>query len=134
MGVVANIAAYQNGRNWFEQVNAYIDDNHALVEAHIVEHMPTVGYTRNEGTFMTFLDFSRTMAAIGADELYAAHDMATPEHYFRDWLVKHSGVFLNTGSDYGAGGEGHMRMNIASSRRVLREALDAMAGAVNAVV
>ncbi len=134
LGVVANIAAYQNGREWFEQVNAYIDDNHALVEAFVAEHMPTVGNTRNEGTFMTFLDFSRTMAAIGADELYAAHDMATPEHYFRDWLVKGTGVFLNTGSDYGAGGEGHMRMNIASSRQVLRGALDAMAGAVNAVV
>jgi cystathionine beta-lyase len=134
LGVVANIAAYQNGRDWFEQVNSYLDDNHAFVEAHIAEHMPSVGYTRNEGTFMTFLDFSRTLAAIDAERLYAAHDMATPEHYVRDWLVKNSGVFLNPGSDYGAGGEGHMRMNIASSRQLLREALDAMAGAVNAVI
>jgi bifunctional pyridoxal-dependent enzyme with beta-cystathionase and maltose regulon repressor activities len=42
-------------------------------------------------------------------------------------------VYLNPGVDYGSGGEGNMRMNIASSRLVIKEVLDAMAGAVNKV-
>ena len=92
--------------------------------------MPTVGYTRNEGTFMTFLDFSKVMAAVDAEEQYMAHDKDTPEEYFQDWLVHHSGVYLNAGSSYGTGGEGHMRMNVASSRLVLKDVLDAMAAAV----
>ena len=50
--------------------------------------------------------------------------------HFRDWLTYQSGVYLNPGSSYGAGGEGRMRMNVASSRRVLREACEAMAAAV----
>lgn len=133
LGVVANEAAYTRGGDWFDQANAYIDGSHDMVEEHFRKNMPAVGYTRNEGTFMTWLDFSKTMAAIGAGELHKQHGKDTPEEYFQDWLVHNSGVYLNAGSSYGDGGAGHMRMNIASSRRVLKEALDAMAAAVNRV-
>jgi cysteine-S-conjugate beta-lyase len=95
--------------------------------------MPKMGYTRNEGTFMTFLDVSKVIDSIGADQLAAMYGKATPEENFQDWLTHASGVYLNPGSGYGAGGAGHMRMNIASSRLVLKEALDAMAEAVNKV-
>ena len=94
--------------------------------------MPDVGYTRNEGTVMTFLDFSKVMERIGAEEK-AAEGGDTAEEYFRDWLTYQSGVYLNPGSSYGSGGKGHMRMNVASSRRVLREACEAMAAAVRNV-
>ncbi|MDA1369377.1 MAG: aminotransferase class I/II-fold pyridoxal phosphate-dependent enzyme [Proteobacteria bacterium] len=133
LGVVANTVAYQQGGEWFDQANAYMDESHNFVENYIKEHMPSVGYTRNEGTFMTFLDVSKVMAAVGAEEQYKEHGNATPEHYFQDWLVHNSGVYLNPGSDYGTGGEGHMRMNIASSRMVLKDVFDALAKAVNSV-
>lgn len=133
LGVVANEAAYKHGAEWFDQVNTYMDDSHTFVENYIKEHMPDVGYTRNEGTFMTFLDFSKVLDAIGAEELAKAHGKATAEVYFRDWLTEKSGVYLNPGSSYGAGGEGHMRMNIASSRLVLKEVFDAMAAAIRNV-
>ncbi len=133
LGVVANEAAYKHGRDWFEQAKAYLDGSHDMLESYIKQHMPTVGYTRNEGTFMTFLDFSKTMASIGAQQQYKSHGKATPEEYFQDWLVHNSGVYLNPGSNYGTGGAGHMRMNIASSRLLLKEVFDAMAAAVNAV-
>jgi len=60
--------------------------------------------------------------------------MRSPEHYFQDWMVHQSGVYLNPGADYGAGGEGHMRMNIASSQLVISDVLEAMAATVNKVV
>ena len=133
LGVVANEAAYQHGAEWFDQANAYLDENHSFVENYIKQNMPDVGYTRNEGTFMTFLDFSKVMAAIGAEEQYQAHGKDTPEEYFQDWLVHNSGVYLNAGSSYGTGGEGHMRMNLASSRVLLQEVFDAMATAIGKV-
>ena len=133
LGVVANEAAYNEGGDWFDQANAYMDENHTFIENYVKQNMPTVGYTRNEGTYMTFLDFSKTMTSIGAVEQYKGHDKASPEHFFQDWLVQNSGVYLNPGADYGSGGAGNMRMNIASSRLVIRDVLDAMAGAVNKV-
>ena len=54
--------------------------------------MPDVGYTRNEGTFMTFLDFSPVMERIRAEEKAATQGDDTAEEYFRDWLTHQSGV------------------------------------------
>jgi cystathionine beta-lyase len=133
LGIVANEAAYQHGADWFEQANVYLDDNHTFLENYIKDHIPNVGYNRNEGAFITFLDFSKVLAAIDADEMAKVHGKESAEHYFQDWLTEKSGVYINPGSDYGEGGQGHMRMNIASSRLVLKEALDAMADAVRNV-
>ena len=133
LGVVATEAAYRDGREWFEQANAYMDETHNFIESYIKKNIPALGYTRNEGTYMTFLNFSKVMEAIDAEEQAKAHGKRTPEHYLQDWMVHNSGVYLNPGSSYGTGGEGHMRMNIASSRRVVADVLDAMAMAVNKV-
>ena len=133
LGVVANVAAYKYGWEWFDQANAYMDRTHTMIEDYVKANMPSVGYVRNEGTYMTFLDFSQTMASIGADEQYESHGKRTPEHYFQDWMVHNSGVYLNPGSVYGQGGGGRMRMNIASSQAVVKDVMDAMAAAVNKV-
>jgi cystathionine beta-lyase len=133
LGVVATEAAYKYGGEWFDQANAYMDDNHTFIEEYVKTNMPRVGYTRNEGTYMTFLDFSQVIAAIGPEELMATYGKATPEDGFQDWLVYKSGAYLNPGSMYGSGGAGHMRLNIASSRLVLKEVFDSIAMAVNKV-
>ncbi|MDG2090435.1 MAG: aminotransferase class I/II-fold pyridoxal phosphate-dependent enzyme [Gammaproteobacteria bacterium] len=133
LGVVANEAAYAEGAEWFEQANAYIDGSHTFIENYFRNNIPNVGYTHNEGTFMTFLDFSDVMSSIGAEERYMENDHQSPEHYFRDWLVYESGIYMNPGSSFGEGGAGHMRMNTASSRIVLQEVLDSLAAAVRNV-
>lgn len=133
MGVVANEAAYREGGEWFDQVLPYIDANHSFTEEYVTKNMPMVKYKRAEGTFLTFMDFSDVMAAINAEEMAKAHGFRSPEHYFQDWLVEHSGVLLNPGVSYGAGSDGHMRMNVASARVVLEGALDAMAQAFHRV-
>jgi bifunctional pyridoxal-dependent enzyme with beta-cystathionase and maltose regulon repressor activities len=45
------------------------------------------------------------------------------------WMAQNAFVQLNAGTSYGLGGANHMRMNIATSRKVLKAALDSMAGA-----
>lgn len=133
LGVVANEAAYREGAAWFDQLLPYLDANHTFVENYVAQHMPKVGYHKAEGTYLTWLDFSPVMEAIGAEEMAKTHGKASPEHYFQDWLVENSGVYLNPGSNYGPGGAGHMRMNLASSRMVVKAAFDSMAEAFNKV-
>ena len=48
------------------------------------------------------------------------------ERYF----VKHAKVQLNQGASYGLGGANHMRMNIATSRKLVELALNNMASAL----
>jgi len=133
LGVVANEAAYREGAEWFDQVLPYIDANHSFVEDFVKQNMPLVGYKRAEGTFLTFLDFSRVMSAINADEAGQENGYSAPEAYLQDWLVDKSGVLLNSGSSYGIGGAGHMRINVASARVVVEGAFQAMADAIRRV-
>jgi cystathionine beta-lyase len=46
------------------------------------------------------------------------------------WFVQNAKVQINAGSNYGLGGAGHMRMNLATSRKTLEMALNNMASAL----
>ena len=129
LGVVANEAAYAEGQDWFNQARDYIDGTHDLVEKTVKYKMPQVGYVRNEGTFMTFLNFGKVIDAIDPGEL-AQYGGKTREENFQDWLTYKAGVYVNAGSVYGEGSDGYMRMNVASARSVVSGALDAMADAI----
>ncbi|MFZ8891620.1 MAG: MalY/PatB family protein, partial [Pseudomonadales bacterium] len=129
LGVVANEAAYAEGQDWFNQARDYIDGTHDLVEKTVKAKMPQVGYVRNEGTFMTFLNFGKVIDAIDPGEL-AQYGGKTREENFQDWLTYKAGVYVNAGSVYGEGSDGYMRMNVASARSVVSAALDAIAGAI----
>ena len=132
LGCVASEAAYRDGGEWLDQMLVYIDDNHSFTENYVKKNMPSVGYNRPEGTYLTWLDFSQTMAALGAEEKAAKEDK-TAEAWFQDWLVMNSGVYINPGSNYGHGGPGRMRFNVGSSRKVVKAALDHLAAAVRTV-
>lgn len=49
---------------------------------------------------------------------------------FTTWLLATAGVAVTPGSAFGPGGEGHVRLSFATSREVLREALERMATAL----
>lgn len=134
LGVVANEAAYRRGRDWFDQLLPYIDANHAIVEHFLTENLPQVGYTKAEGTFLSWLHFDDIMDEVGVVEKSAASRMTdnpmTETQVFEAWLVENSGIQLNDGEGYGKGGERCMRMNIGCSRQMLELALNNIAGAV----
>lgn len=137
LGVVANEAAFKYGQDWLDQLLPYLDANHQYVEDFLKENLPQVGYTRAEGTFLSWLHFNDIMEATGSVEASAASQMTdNPQNVsqaFKDWLVENSGVQLNDGEGYGKGGERCMRMNIGCSRKVLSAALNNMADAISKV-
>ena len=55
--------------------------------------------------------------------------VVTPEDMVQHWLAKNAYVAMEAGTSFGKGGENHMRMNTATSRRTLKAALDSVAGA-----
>ncbi len=137
LGLVANEAAYRHGGDWVDQLMPYIDANHDFVESYIKEHMPLVDYTKAQGTYLAWLDVSKVIDAIGARKMAAASEKTdtpmTTEEIVEKWFVDNSGVQLNAGTKYGTGGEGHMRMNLGSSRSVIKQALDSMTNAMDKV-
>ena len=126
LGVVANEAAYAEGQDWFDQARDYIDGTHDLVEQTVKAKMPQVGYVRNEGTFMTFLNFEKVIKAIDPSELPSTGER--PRKKVPGLADLQAGVYLNAGSVYGEGSDGYMRMNVASARSVVSGARTPLQG------
>jgi len=135
LGVVANEAAYRQGADWLDQLLPYIDANHRFVESFLIENLPQVGYTKAEGTFLSWLHFGEIMDAAGVPEISAASQNTdnpmSETQAFEWWLVEHAGVQLNDGEGYGKGGERCMRMNIGTPRQQIATAMNNMAEAIN---
>ena len=134
LGVVAAQAAYDDGEEWQKQVVDYLDGTLDYVESFVNANMPLVKVVKPQGTYLAWLDVSEVVDRIGAKQTAAdASDregQVTPETIVQRYLVEHAHVLLNTGSSYGVGGAGHMRMNIATSRQLVALALTNMAQAL----
>ena len=138
IGMVAARAANNEGEEWLDQLLVYLDGNHDLTESYIGEKIPGVEYTKAQGTFLAWLDMSGLMDRIDAQgqadyENRTAAQPVDPETILQRWLAGNARIYLNNGPSYGTGGEGHMRMNIATSRQLVQRALDNLSGAIAAL-
>ncbi|KND41865.1 cystathionine beta-lyase [Streptomyces stelliscabiei] len=124
LGVIAHAAAYRHGDRWLDALLAGLDANRALLADLVAEHLPGIGYTEPEGTYLAWLD-CRSLgldAEQGATDLAVVTDLAGPAQLFLD----HAGVALSSGHIFGTGGAGHVRLNFATSRSILTEAVTRM--------
>jgi len=135
LGMVASQAALTEGDEWLDELRVYLDGNHEFAETYIRERMPLVKYTKAQGTYLAWLDVSEVVEKIGAESMAAEENASsegqiTPEGIVQRWFAENARVYLNAGSSYGTGGAGHMRMNLATTRRLVERALGNMASAL----
>jgi cystathionine beta-lyase len=114
VGSLAQAAALREGDEWLDALLSGLDRNRHLLRDLLAQALPEVGYRVPEGTYLAWLD----CRALGLGDDPAAD--------FRE----HAKVALSRGLDFGTGGAGHARLNFATSPRVLTEAVDRMAGAI----
>lgn len=112
---IATEAAYRHGSQWLGEAIAYIEGNVLFVEKFLSERIPEIKPVRPQASFLVWLD----CRALGLD-----HDA------LNDLFVNGARLALNDGEMFGKGGQGFMRMNVASPRSVLAEALERLAAAV----
>jgi cystathionine beta-lyase len=141
LGFIACNAAYSKGGDWLDQAKVYIDGNMDFVDEYVRSRMPGVSFVKPEGTYLAWLDFGDFFSRVGADDmtnaankkLDASAKPLTPEEFMVKYFIENAGIYLNDGSRYGPGGAGHMRMNLATSRKRVELALsnitEAMAAA-----
>jgi cystathionine beta-lyase len=114
MGLTAALAAYRDGQEWLDQVLSYLRGNRDFLADSVAARLPGVRMTRMEATYLAWLD---------------CRDAGISGEPF-DFFLKEAGVALNPGTEYGAGGEGFVRLNFGCPRSVLAEAIDRMAEAL----
>ncbi len=132
-GIIGTEVAFTQGRRWMEEMNKYLDDNFDLLDSYINKQnkIPGIRFNIPEATYLAWLDCSVLIKRLtNADKL--PKDQA-PEKALSQWLIENSGVQINPGINYGIGGDGYMRMNIALPRIQCEEALNRIAKAVAAV-
>ena len=136
LGIIANRAAYEGGEDWLNQLGRYIDGTHDFAERYIKSNIPMIKWVKPEGTYLAWLDVTAVAQKINARaEAEAASKKegqgVTPETIVERFFVKNAKVHLNQGASYGLGGANHMRMNLATSRKLVERALNNMAKALS---
>ena len=107
-GVIATMAAYNEGEEWLGQLLDYLWQNYLFLVEFCRTQLPDFPVARLEGTYLAWMD-CRALG-IGSEEL-------------EQLLVGEAKLWLNAGTMYGAEGEGFMRWNLACPRSVLEQAL-----------
>lgn len=127
LGVIAHAEAFRSGADWLDATLSGLDANRKLLGELVAEQLPSVKYQWPQGTYLAWLD----CRALGIDEeesdgLAVVADLSGPAR----WFLEHARVALSSGHVFGTGGAGHVRLNFATSRAILTEALSRMGRAL----
>lgn len=127
LGVIAHAEAFRSGADWLDATLSGLDANRELLGELVAEQLPSVKYQWPQGTYLAWLD----CRALGIDEeesdgLAVVADLSGPAR----WFLEHARVALSSGHVFGTGGAGHVRLNFATSRAILTEALSRMGRAL----
>ncbi len=109
MGIAAATAAYSEGAEWFDQAKDYIWQNIQFAIEYIKQNCPKIRAVEPQGTYLLWLDFS---AFAGLSD-----------HEISDKILNKAKVWLDDGRMFGSEGEKFQRINCATPRPILQEAL-----------
>jgi cystathionine beta-lyase len=126
LGVLAHTAAFAEGCDWLDALLAGLDAKRDLLRALLDEHLPSVGWTRPEATYLAWLD-CRTL---GIDDGSSDRGLVTCSAGAAGVFLRDAHVAVSAGPAFGTGGTGHVRLNYATSREILEEAVRRMGSAV----
>jgi cysteine-S-conjugate beta-lyase len=115
LGVIAQTAAYRDGREWVHRLVGELDANRRLLADLVAEHLPGVRLFLPEATFLAWLD----LEGLGLGDDPAGE------------LLRRAHVALSPGTIFGAIGHGHARLNYGTSPDVLREAIGRIASSLD---
>ncbi|MDP1593400.1 MAG: PatB family C-S lyase [Gallionella sp.] len=115
--ITAFEAAYRDGEVWLDSLLIYLRDNRDYVHDYLIRHLPAIRPIETEGTYLLWLD---------------CREMGMSDAQLRAFFVQQARVGMNPGTAFGEGGGGFMRLNIATPRPVLADALERIRQAFSA--
>ena len=110
LGIAANLAAYRDGQPWLDAFVARLDANRELFAKLARRELPGARHRRLEATYLAWLD----VRAFGLEDPARA-------------ALKQGRVLVNDGRTFGPGGQGHVRVNLATSSERLERVVHRLA-------
>jgi len=114
-GITA-IAAYENGEEWRKQMLDYVQGNIEYLANFLKNNIPQIKPMIPEASFLVWLDCKDL--GMETDELHKFFSLK-------------AGLGLNKGTVFGPGGKYHLRLNVATPRSILEQAMKQLQEAVN---
>ena len=109
-GVIATIAAYNEGEEWLSQLLDYIKGNYEYMKDFCDKNLPEFPIAKLESTYLVWMDCTK---------------LGLKSEALEEKLIEDVSLWLNAGTMYGTvDGEGFMRWNIACPRSVLTDGLE----------
>ncbi len=106
LAVITPELAFTKGREWLNEMNEYVFKNRDIVKEFIDKKMKGLHVIDGNATYLAWVDLN----GINSKEL-------------RDYISKKVNVYLADGLAYGKTGEGFLRINLATTRKRVEEAL-----------
>ena len=107
--VPANIAVYNKGEAYVDELNAYLYENKRYVSSFIKEKIPNIKLVPGHATYLLWIDISA---------LNIRSDIFVEE------LRKETGLILSPGLQFSDGGAYYLRMNVATSLEKVKDAMN----------
>lgn len=114
--IVASEMAYTHGDAYMDTLVETLMTNIEWVKVFVSTELPQIKVMDIEGTYLMWLDF-RALNMTQKDLV--------------DFLMNQAKVWLNDGSLFGEGGEGFMRVNVATDLETLKQAFNQLKTALN---
>jgi cystathionine beta-lyase len=93
---------------WLAELRTYLTANRDFLVEYVTKYMPNVRTTIPAATYLGWLDFTQTPVNVSP----------------YDFFLKEAKVAFSDGKVFGKEGEGHLRINYGTSRRILKDGLD----------
>ncbi|MGE5758576.1 MAG: MalY/PatB family protein [Sideroxydans sp.] len=106
--IAAFEAAYRGGEAWLDSLLVYLQGNRDFVCDYVAQHLPVIKVIQTQGTYLLWLD---------------CRGLGMSDAKLKEFFVREARVGMNPGTVFGKNGSGFMRLNIASPRYVVAEAL-----------
>lgn len=113
LGYYAAEAAYTYGRDWLDTVISIIRDNYHYVQERVKQDLPKAVLSPLEGTYLAWLDLSGYLGKAG-------------EAQMKDFVQNKARLAVDYGEWFGAGGEGFIRLNLATHPDWVKKAMDGL--------
>lgn len=105
--IPASVAALHDSQDWLDEMREYVERNKEYVYGFLEKNIPSFVAIKQEATYLMWIDISK---------------LTIDDKAFSSFAREKTGLFLTPGSTYGKGGEGFLRMNVATSLSNVKDA------------
>ncbi len=116
VATLATETAYNNGEQWLDEALEYIQENIDAVSDYLAENLPEVKAIQPQASFLIWLDCT---------------GLHLPQEKLVSLFVNDAHLALNNGAMFGEEGVGYMRLNVATPRTVLMDAMEHLKKAIH---